>query len=222
MDILSLVSLLVAVAALISATLSAYFGWQGIVLQRQAAAAEGIDFLQDWLIGDYEMFDEHGRRLGTETGRYLHLCIAPRGPGIRYKATAVVWGEADTEIYTPTQAVWGPESDPIELVVKKPARGTWDNIKCGLIWEVPAPFKKGFKVKGVRLTAHPDAIHNDSIMIEEWQERRGVWRMLRQDYTGKDYQERHGRPDAGAAHRAKSIVAQVRDERFGTEWNTQN
>lgn len=201
-------NLLVAIVALLVALISGVYTWRAFALQRQSSSAAGLDFL-------YVKRREGTRELvQTDTGPQAKIgskpfyvsAILSRGPGVRYGAQGAVWGKGRLQVLTPQVQVWGPDHPGVEFELKRTADGKWEDVYCGVVWETPRMFWKGFTVDGYRTKVGSPAEKVQDFHAERWNARKQRWVPLKgsQDITDRD-------PLKDAADKGKSFNGQLGD-----------
>lgn len=168
----------IALVALLVSAGSLAYAWRAFALQRYSSSSSGLHFLHVNLAEKQK--EEAPAGLEYHTPRpYLVSQILSRGPGLRYGAQGAVWGEGDFSVFTPQVAVWGPNDPGIEFVLKPDSDNKWSNVFCGVIWESPRMFRKGFATHGFRVQVPAPGTENPAFVAESWMERKNEWRPLK-------------------------------------------
>lgn len=197
-------NLLVAATALIVALITGVFTWRAYALQRQSTSAAGLDFLhveRSEAVEEVVQGDDPSRQSRAISARpYYVSSILSRGPGIRYGAQGAVWGKGQLTVLTPQLQVWGPDHPGIEFKLKRGPEGEWEGVYCGVVWESPRLFRKGFSTNGFRTKVGAPGDTTHVACMEEWNARKERWVPLK---GGRDV-EGDG-PLHGAAHEGLSF-----------------
>lgn len=204
-------NLLVAFVALIVALISGVYTWRAYALQRQSTSAAGLDFLH---VERHEVVDEvlpdekdPTKRLRKQTFKpYMVSVILSRGPGVRYGAQGAVWGKGALSVLTPQVQVWGPDHPGIEFELKRGPKGEWEGVYCGMVWETPRMFRKGFTTDGFRMRVDAPGQNIQEFHAEKWSARKQQWVALK---GGRDVNE--DEPLDDAANRGQSFNGQLAD-----------
>lgn len=172
-------NLTVALIALLIAGASLAYAWRAFALQRYSTSSAGLDILH---VERHETISEEPAQ-GVHVHKvrsYFVSTILSRGPGLRYGATGAVWGQGEFKVLSPQIQVWGPDHSGIEFELKRGPDGEWQDVYCGVIWESPRMFRKGFTTHGYRLKVPAPGSRGDEFLAEQWNPRKGEWRPLRQ------------------------------------------
>lgn len=204
-------NLSIALVALLVAMASLAYAWRTFALQRHSTSIAGLEFLH--VERSEEITDETTNGLSVRKVRsYFVSTILSIGPGLRYGATGAVWGEGEFEVLTPQVRVWGPEHPGIEFELKRTREGSWEDVYCGVVWETPRMFKKGFTTHGYRLKVPAPGSREHEFLAEEWMPRSGKWRALK-----KGRQPSPG-PLAEASHTGASFSTQLGRRYPDVDW----
>lgn len=203
-------NLSVAFIALLVSGASLAYAWRAFALQRYSTSSAGLDVLH---VGRAEKITAEPAE-GVQAHKirsYFVSTILSRGPGLRYGATGAVWGEGEFTVLTPQVQVWGPGHPGIEFELKRGADGTWQDVYCGVIWESPRMFRKGFGTHGYRLKVPAPGSREEEFLAEQWNSRKGKWRPLRKGGAEAD-------PLKTAVQRGASFSKQLADRHPDYDW----
>lgn len=171
-------NLTVALIALLVSGASLAYAWRAFALQRYSTSSSGLEILH---VERFEKISEEPAQ-GLQVHKvrsYFVSTILSRGPGLRYGATGAVWGEGEFTVLTPQVQVWGPGHPGIEFELKRRPDGTWQEVFCGVTWESPRMFRKGFTTHGYRLKVPAPGSRGEEFLAEQWNPRKSEWRPLR-------------------------------------------
>ncbi|WP_426120697.1 hypothetical protein [Kocuria sp. LHG3120] len=204
-------NLLVAATALVVALISGTYTWRAFALQRQSTSTAGLDFLhaeRHEEIREVLPNEENPTRPLTKVSPrpYYVSVILSRGPGVRYGAQGAVWGKGAFKVLTPQVQVWGPDHSGIEFELKRGAKEEWENVYCGVVWETPRMFKKGFTTDGYRMKLPSPTEPFKSFDAEQWNARKQQWVPIKRDAKTNEPD-----PLVGAADTGRSFNGQLTD-----------
>lgn len=187
------------------------YAWRAFALQRYSTSASGLDFIH--IERSEKIPEEAPEGLDYHTVHpYMVSAIRSRGPGLRYGATGAVWGEGRFTVLTPQIQVWGPEHPGIEFELRHKPDGTWRDVYCGVMWESPNMFRKGFTAHGYRLMVPAPGSGMAELVAEQWKARKCEWRPLRNG--GAVVPD----PLKTAAETASSFTNQLKDRHPSYDW----
>lgn len=160
-----LLSIVIACLALLVAILVAYFTWRGYALQRVASTPAGLHFLVRSIHRKVPIQQPKPDQSGHRMQQNTLLGVYARGPGVRYNAAVVVWGEAEARFLGEARTTWSAEDGLMTAEMFAPPPSLQAPVYFGVVWESPAIGGRGFVAHGYRMRLKWTGVRNESVTV---------------------------------------------------------
>lgn len=202
-------NLFVAATALIVAVISGFYGWRAYAIQLTSSTPRGIQLM----LGAVRRDVPHGGGKAMRVHRVIG--VAARGPGVRYNATLVVWGDVEVQFLSKQKATWSADDVPLTGEMHGKASAFDEPVYFGVVWESPSFFRRRFTAHGYRVRLKWErGIQQDE--LEVWSDRSKSWKILPRRKAGKDASSN---PVAGSSASGTSVMRQIEEQATDWDWS---